>query len=120
MTPNIQQSKKKLKKKTNISSNYLLAQDKEEIIKKRAEIENQLNEIIDSMNLNFSCDEIKNIIYNEKDQRALHEIISKFDQNQDIDELNRILQIINDAWNYFPHKCLNDLSPAEKILENSN
>ena len=90
---------------------------REEIIKKRADIKNQLNEIIDSMGLSVSFDEIKKVIYNEQDQSALHEIISKFNKGQDIDELNKILAIVNDAWNYFPHKILNGLSPVEKILE---
>ena len=28
-----------------------------------------------------------------------------------------VLEIVNEAWNYFPHKILNGLSPAEKVLE---
>ncbi|MDD5071786.1 MAG: hypothetical protein PHQ42_03565 [Patescibacteria group bacterium] len=93
-----------------------LPKNKEGIIKKRAEIENQLNELINSMDLSVSFDEIKEMIYNEQDQGVLHEIVSKFDQGRGIDELNKILEVVNDAWNYFPHKCLNGLSPAEKIL----
>jgi len=30
------------------------------------------------------------------------------------------LQVINNAWNYFPHKCLDGLCPMEKILESQN
>lgn len=90
---------------------------REEIIKKRTDIESQLDKIIDSMGLSFSFDEIRKAIYHEQDQSVLSEIISKFDKGQDIDELNKILAIVNDAWNYFPHKILNGLSPVEKILE---
>ncbi|KKQ18218.1 MAG: hypothetical protein US31_C0007G0024 [Berkelbacteria bacterium GW2011_GWA1_36_9] len=38
-----------------------------------------------------------------------------FNNVPDIDEFNNILQCFTDAWNYFPHKSLNDLSPMEMI-----
>ena len=94
-----------------------LLKTKEDIIKKRIDIENQLNELINSMDLNINFNEIKEMIYNENDQRTLHEIMVKFDKGQNVDELNNILATVNDAWNYFPHKVLNGLSPAEKILK---
>lgn len=90
---------------------------KEDIIQKRGDIEKQLNDMIISLGLSVSFGEIKEMIYNEQDQSALHEIVGKFDNSQDIDELNKILAIVNEAWNYFPHKVLGGLSPAEKILE---
>ncbi len=90
---------------------------KEDIIQKRGDIEKQLNNIIDSLGLSMKFEEIKEMIYNEQDQSTLHEIISKFDNGQDIDELNKILAIVNEAWNYFPHKVLGGLFPAEKIME---
>ncbi len=40
-----------------------------------------------------------------------------FDTGQGAMELDNIIESINDAWNYFPHKVLDGLSPAEKILE---
>lgn len=90
---------------------------KEEITQKRADIEKQLNEVIGSLGLSISFKEIKEMIYNEQDQNALHEIMGKFDSGQDVDDLNKIMAIVNEAWNYFPHKVLGGLSPAEKILE---
>lgn len=90
---------------------------KENIIQKRGDIEKQLNDIIKSLGLSVNFEEIKEVIYNEQDQGALHNIMSKFDNGQDIDELNKILAIVNEAWNYFPHRVLGGLSPAEKILE---
>lgn len=56
-------------------------------------------------------------ITNEKNQNDLVEIVEVFNKGQNIDELNQILGAVNDAWNYFPHKCLNGLCPMEKILE---
>jgi len=94
-----------------------LPKSKEELVQKRADIEKQLNDIISSLGLSVSFEEIKEMIYNEQDQNALHEILSKFDNGQDVDELNKILAIVNEAWNYFPHKVLGGLFPAEKILK---
>jgi len=31
--------------------------------------------------------------------------------------LSNVLELVTDAWNYFPHKTLGGLSPAEKLLE---
>ena len=90
---------------------------KKEIIQKRIDIEKQLNKIIESFNLSINFEEIKEIIYNEKNKNTLYEILSKFERGQGVDELNKILAIINEVWNYFPHKILDGLSPAEKILE---
>lgn len=90
---------------------------KEEIIQKRNGIEKQLNDVITSLNLNISFNEIREMIYSEQDQSALHEITGKFDNGQDVDELNKIMEIVNEAWNYFPHKVLDGLSPIEKIVE---
>jgi hypothetical protein len=49
--------------------------------------------------------------------RDLTQVVAMFDTGESFDELENILEIINDAWNYFPHKILDGLFPAEKILE---
>jgi len=35
----------------------------------------------------------------------------------DASELSNVLELVTDAWNYFPHKVLGGISPAEKLLE---
>ena len=40
-----------------------------------------------------------------------------FDRGGDMTELKNILELASDAWNYFPHKALGGISPAEKLLE---
>jgi len=40
-----------------------------------------------------------------------------FDTGQGAAELQNVLELVNDAWNYFPHKVIEGLSPAEKLLE---
>lgn len=92
-------------------------ENKEQILQRRKEIVKELEELLKQTGSDFGLDDIKEIIYNEKNQNDLAKIIEMFDKGQDIDGLNRILAIINDVWNYFPHKCLNGLCPMEKILE---
>lgn len=91
---------------------------KEKIIQKRVDVEKQINKIISLLSIGVSFNELKEMIYNEHGQSTLHEIIRKFDVGQDIDELNKIILVVNDFWNYYPHKVLGGLSPAEKILAN--
>lgn len=86
------------------------------IIQRRKEIERELEELLDQYQCDFDLEYIKKVIYQEKDINDLNRLIATFDKNQSLDELNRIIQIINDAWNYFPHKCLKGLCPLEKFL----
>jgi len=90
---------------------------KQQILQRRKEIEQKLVVILKKIKGDFGIDDIKTIIYNEKNHNDLMKIIEMFDVGQDVDELNKDLIIINDAWNYFPHKALGGLSPAEKMLK---
>jgi len=89
----------------------------EEILEKRKEIEKKLSQMLKGVNSPFGIEHVKDIIYHEKDSDDLMKIVSIFDRGGDAEELNQILEIINDAWNYFPHKSLDGLCPMEKILE---
>lgn len=90
---------------------------KKEILKKRKEIESSVSKLLKETESEFTLEGIKSAIYNENDVNDLNRLISFFDKGQNIDELNKIIQIINDAWNYFPHQCLNGFCPFEKFLE---
>lgn len=90
---------------------------KKEILKKRKEIETSVSKLLKKTQSDFKLEDIKSSIYNENDINDLNRLISFFDKGQNIDELNKIIQIINDAWNFFPHKCLNGLCPFEKFIE---
>ena len=68
----------------------------------------------------FSLEHIKDVIFHEKEQNDMSKIIAMFDRGGDVSELSNILELASDAWNYFPHKILNGLSPAEKLLEYEN
>jgi len=90
---------------------------KKQILERRKEIEKELLKMLKETKSDFGLDDIKEIIYNEDGQDSLTDVIAMFDTGQDAVELQNVLELVNDAWNYFPHKCLNGLCPMEKILE---
>ncbi len=99
--------------KDNIDNNMT----EETILKKREEIGKELLDLLKNSNSDFNLEDIKEVIYNEKGDNEFSKIISIFDHGQDLNELNNVLQLLNDAWNYFPHKALKGLCPMEKLLE---
>jgi hypothetical protein len=91
-----------------------------QILERRKEIEKELLEMLKETKSDFGLDDIKKIIYNEDGQDSLTDIIAMFDTGQGAAELQNVLELVNDAWNYFPHKSLNGLCPMEKMLEYEN
>jgi hypothetical protein len=89
----------------------------EQILVKRKELEQELVEMLKKTKSDFTLEHIKQIIYDEDGQDSLTEVISMFDTGQKAAELDNVLELVNDAWNYFPHKIIGGVSPAEKLLE---
>lgn len=89
---------------------------KEQITERRREIEEELVDKLKEVGSDFSLQDVKDIIYHEEDNDDMTKIIAMFDRGGDISELNDILELVSDAWNYFPHKTLGGLSPAEMML----
>lgn len=92
-------------------------ESKQQILERRKEIEQELVDMLKEAKSDFGLDDIKEIIYNEDGQDSLTDVIAMFDTGQDAAELQNVLELVNDAWNYFPHKVIGGLSPAEKLLE---
>lgn len=93
-------------------------ESKEQIFKRRKEIEKELLEMLKETKSDFVLNDIKEIIYNENGQDDLAKIIAMFDTGQYApEELQDLLELVNNAWNYFPHKIIGGLSPAEKVLK---
>lgn len=92
-------------------------ESKPQILRRRKEIEGDLESILKEIDSSYTLNDIKDMIYHEKDGDEMTRIIMIFDRGNDISELNSILEVINDAWNYFPHKILNNLSPMEILLK---
>ena len=95
-------------------------ESKKQILERQKEIEQDIINLLSRAKSDFMLDDVKGVIYNEEDQDDFMKAISMFDTGKIPDELENILELTNDAWNYFPHKLLGGLSPAEKVLEYQN
>lgn len=91
-------------------------QSKEEIIEYRMEIEADINGLLDKTGSDFTLDDVKAAIYEEEDNDDMQKVIVMFDDGNP-ENLSNVIELVTDAWNYFPHKLLDGLSPAEKLLE---
>lgn len=88
-----------------------------DIFMRRQEIELELIKLLEQTGSDFSLQDIQQIIYNEEGNDDMTKIIMMFDTGQGATEMEDILEIIMDAWNFFPHKSIDGLSPAEKALD---
>lgn len=92
-------------------------ESKQQVIERRKEIEQELVEMLKETESNFSLQDVRDAIFHEEDNDDMMQVVAMFDRGGDASELSNILELVTDAWNYFPHKVLNGLSPAEKLLE---
>ena len=67
-----------------------------------------------------TLDYVRDAVFNEEDNDDMMKVVAMFDRGGDASELSDVLELVTDAWNYFPHKLLDGLSPAEKLLEHRN
>ncbi len=95
-------------------------ENKEQILQRREEIEEEILEVLEETESDFSLEHVRDAIYSEEDNDDMMKVVAMFDRGGDASELENILEVVSDAWNYFPHKLLNGLSPAEKVLEYQN
>lgn len=65
----------------------------------------------------FTLEHVRDAIYNKEDNDDMMEVVAMFDRSGDASELSAVLELVTDAWNYFPHKVLGGISPVEKLLE---
>ena len=91
---------------------------KEEILERRREIEGEILEMLEETESDFELKDVKDAIFNEEEQDDFMHVVSMFDRGGDASELSNVLELVTDAWNYFPHKVLSGISPAEQNLEN--
>jgi len=102
-------------------------ESKQQILERRKEIEQELVDMLKETDPTssrlrrgkeqFTLEDIKEIIYHEEGSDDMMKILAMFDRGQDTSELSHIIELVTDAWNYFPHKVLGGISPAEKLLE---
>ena len=99
----------------------------QQILERRKEIEQELLDMLKETNPTsprlrrgkeqFTLQDVKDVIYNEEDNDDMMKVVAMFDRGGDASELSNVLELVTDAWNYFPHKLFDGLSPAEKLLE---
>lgn len=92
-------------------------ESKQQIIERRKEIEQELVDMLKETKSDLSLQHVKDTIFHEKDNDDMMKVVAMFDRGGDASELDNILELVTDAWNYFPHKIIGGLSPAEKLLE---
>jgi len=95
-------------------------ESKQQILERRKEIEQELTDMLKETKSDFTLDHVRDAIYNEEDNDDMMKVVAMFDRGEDASELSNVLELVTDAWNYFPHKVLGGISPAEKLLEHHN
>jgi hypothetical protein len=103
---------------------------KQQILERRKEIEQELTDMLKETESDFTLDHVRDAIFYEEETDDMMKVVAMFDPSSrtqgvhygagrggDASELSNILELVNDAWNYFPHKVIGGLSPAEKLSE---
>lgn len=86
---------------------------RQQIFERRKEIEQELVDMLKETESDFCLEDVKDVVFYEEDNDDVMKIVAMFDRG-DTSELDNILELAVDAWNYFPHKILGGVSPAEK------
>ena len=95
-------------------------ESKQQIIERRKEIEQDILDMLKEVGSDFKMQDVLAVIYNEEETDDMMKAVSMFDTGSDASELENVLELVSEAWNYFPHKTLGGLSPADKALEYKN
>jgi len=90
----------------------------QQILERRKEIEQELVDMLKETESDFTLDRVRDAISHEEDNDDMMKVVAMFDRGGDASELSNVLELVTDAWNYFPHDILNGISPAEILLEN--
>ena len=105
---------------TGVSSPQIFGPRRKMAQKVNKEIEQELVDMLREIKSDFTLDHVRDAIFNEEETDDMMKVVAMFDRGGDASELDRILELVTDAWNYFPHKALDGISPTEKSLEYQN
>ena len=95
-------------------------ESKQQIIERRKEIEQELVDMLKETKSDFSLQDVRDAIFHEEDNDDMMKVVVMFDRGGDASEFSNVLELVTDAWNYFPHKILNGLCPMDKVRAMSN
>ncbi len=89
---------------------------RENILRRRRAIERKIGNILRTIGSNAGVNDVRDAIYDEKGSEAIAKILDFFQGGGGVVALEEIVDVIQEAWNYFPHRSLGGLSPAEKLI----
>lgn len=90
---------------------------KQQILAQRKKIEHEIVKMLKETESAFTLEHVQNAIYNAEENDDMMKVVAMFDYGADVLELDNVLELVTDAWNYFPHKILGGICPFEKLLE---
>ncbi len=99
---------------------FMEIESKQQILERRKDIEQELMDMFKKIESDFTLDHVRDVIFHEEDNDDMMKVVAMFDRGGDASELSNVLELVTDAWNYFPHKVLGGISPAEVLLEHHN
>lgn len=93
--------------------------------KKNTDLELRLDKALKGLKLveSISVDDLKNVIWNETDHMDLARLFQFLTEDEtNPKKIEEVMEILQEAWNKFPHKVLQGLSPEEKsqLLKNNH
>ena len=110
--------------------NFMEIESKQQILERRKELEQELVDMLKETDPTsprlrrgkeqFTLQDVRDAIFHEEDNDDMMKVVAMFDRGGDASELSNVLELVTDAWNYFPHKVLGGISPAEVLLEHHN
>ncbi len=87
----------------------------------RARTEVRLSALLQRAKSGATLNDIKELIFYERPERKFGEyvadLIALIDPAKTGGDLDELLPILQDAWNYFPHLRLDGLCPAKLMLQ---
>ncbi len=95
-------------------------ESKQQILERRKEIEREITDMFKETESDFTLDHVRNAIFHEEDNDDMMKVVAMFDRGGDASELSNVLELVTDAWKYFPHEILGGISPADKLLDYQN
>jgi hypothetical protein len=99
-----------------------MPQNSAEIEYYRTRVEASVRALLEKSKSNATLDDIKDYMFNQIHDTPpriwLYDATKLFGLGPDPVEMdNAELMVLEDSWNYFPHRSLNGRSPAEIFLE---
>jgi hypothetical protein len=98
-----------------------MPRDAAEIEDCRTRVEARLCALLEEAQSSVTIDDIKHYIFGQSHTTRprvwIDHVADLFGRVPGTIEMDTVLSVFQDAWNYFPHRSLNGSSPIERFLE---